>query len=227
MSTIVTSGQSFQVDYSSKSKFSSSPAQTASVGTSSVQETFVPSSQGPEVAQTYQQFDRQTQQSLRSTVKELAEEGRLFVREQDGLRRANPMEIKERLDHHQPVEVVDAIGSSSESSGSINSSSSFNERGVFGGTGTSKSSYASQSSHSEKITYTTSPISDWGSLEFADLDAKGVQGVAKLPASGSSVLVSSQFESNWQTKAHAEWGFWRNHEVDAQSSGFEKREFNA
>lgn len=174
----------------------------------------------------FKDLDPGDRRAYLQTVKSLASDGRLFVKEDSGsLRRADPMEIKERLDQGKPVQVVSRVASESSSSGSYASGSSYKERGLFT-EGWNVASSSSQRSSSERVHYSTSAVTEWDSLEFAD-EAPGIKGVAKLPASGGSVVVSSSFESEWSSRASRQWGVFTEKSTSESSGGFARGSYTA
>ena len=166
----------------------------------------------------YSQFDAGTRAIYRDTVKELATAGRLYVKEPNGLRRADPMEIKERFDHSKPIEVVSRVASQVDSSGSHQSSASSKQRGIFT-EGYNLSSSSDNRSRTERVFYGSSTISEWDSLEFAS-SGQGVQGVALLPASGGSVVVNDSYESNWASNASRQWGVFTEKNTSENNGGY-------
>lgn len=172
-----------------------------------------------EPVQRFSQLPAETRGAVKDITKKLASDGRLFVRDEQGLRRANPMEIKERLDKGLPIEVVTREGSENSFSSSAGYAGSDKERGFFTEGYHFADSHRSSSS-STRVFYSASPVTEWDSLEWADLDARGVQGVARLPQSGGSVVVSSDYERSWSSEAHREWGLWNTKSEDSGASGY-------
>lgn len=217
MGTTIESGGHFATQTTSKMRFTKGPAEVTEDVASADQVVLgqVDSSDAPA---RFRDFDAGTRAEYKDTVKTLASQGRLFVREEQGLRRADPMEIKERLDQGQGLELVTRLASESRSSATSSSSSASKERGLFTG-GWNVAESSSRSSSSQRVIYTTSPISEWESLEFASSGA-GVQGVPLLPPSGNSVEVSSSFESQWSQRASEQWGFFTDKERQSSAGGF-------
>lgn len=225
MGTTIETGSNSSSITTSKLRFTKGPGEVTEVLGSTDRVTLGEVDHGDRPLR-FRDLDRATRSEYKETVKELAEDGRLFVREDSGsLRRADPMEIKERLDHGEPVEVVSQVASESRSSGDSASRLAYKERGIFTG-GYENSSSSSHASSSQRVFYTTSPITEWDSLEFAS-EGRGVLGVSHLPPSGNSVEISSSYEAQWQARANEQWGIFTDKERDSQSSGFVRRHTTA
>jgi hypothetical protein len=154
----------------------------------------------------------------KDVTKRLARSGRLYVRDEGVLRRADPMEIKERLDQGLAVEVVTRHGQTSSASGYYQSNVSSKERVFYSGYHFADSS--SSNSRSEVVNYSSSPITKWESLDWADEEARGVTGVSQLPASGGRVVVCESFESEWNRRTHEQWGVFSIKERNGSSGGY-------
>lgn len=221
MNTTITTGG---VNYSyqtSKPRFTKGETQLENAQAAGAEETFTFSGNAPQPTEAptrLRDMDGQTRSQLRDLTKQLAGDGRLFIRDEQGLRRANPAEIKERLDKGQPIEIVTAEASEQSASGSAYSSCDFKQRGIFTqGYNISDSSRRNQSS--TRVFYSSSEIREWDSLEWAD-DAPGVKGVSRLPASGGSVVVSSNYEHEWSARAEKEWGVFTHKSDVSGGSGY-------
>ena len=218
MGTTIDFGTNYSTVTTSKMRFTKGPGEVTEGAGVQVTDnvtfsgaTSAPTAQAPaSQTQRFSDLDPATRSSYKDTVKSLATGGRLYVRDDSGLRRADPMEIKERLDQGLPVEVVSRVASESEAHSSSSGSSNYKERGIFS-EGWNIASSNSEGSRSERVFYASSPITEWDSLEFASA-GQGVNGVAKLPASGGSVLVSSSYESDWSRRANEQWGFFTDKE---------------
>lgn len=166
----------------------------------------------------FSQLAPEERQAAKSTLKELSQDARIWVRDNNSLRRADPAEVKERLDHGQPIEIVTRMGGEVRESSSNSYASDYKQRGFFTGAHNNTSS-SNSASRSERVTYATSPITSWDSLDFVDTDGRGVPGTPSLPASGGSVNISNTFEQNWQTHSEAQWGFFTQKETVENQSG--------
>ncbi len=160
----------------------------------------------------------------KAITKKLASSGRLYVRDEMGLRRADPMEIKERLDRGLPIEVVTRTGGSASSSGAHQSYVHSKDRIAYSGYHFSNSESAHQ--NHQRVSYTSSPITRWDSLDWADEEAAGVTGVNRLPASGGEVVVSESYESQWSRRASEQWGFFNVKHQDSSSGGYVRTQTN-
>lgn len=222
MGTTIQAGSNFSSVTSSKIRFTKGPGQVTeemkvatdlvSLGQAQAQ---------PEVNQPvrFRDLDAATRSDYKETVKSLAGDGRLYVREDNGtLRRADPMEIKERLDGGQPVELVSRVASQSDHSGSSYSHDASKQRGIFT-SGWNIAESGRSSTSSERVFYTSSPVTEWESLEFAS-EGAGVKGVSVLPASGNSVQISSSYEHEWSRRANEQWGFFTEKNTSTSSDGY-------
>jgi hypothetical protein len=224
MGSTIQAGSSLSSVTTAKSRFTKGPGEVteAVVATDFVQ-LGEPKSEAP---LRFRDLDAATRADYKEAVKALASDGRLFVRQEDGsLKRAEPVEIKERLDRGQPVELVSQVASESRTSGHSRSASEYKQRGFFTA-GWDSASSSHTHSGTQTVHYTSSPFSEWESLDFAS-EGKGVRGVAFLPASGNSVQISSQFESQWSESASRQWGIFTQKETTSQASGFVKEQRTA
>ncbi len=206
------------------------PQPTVSGQTDNLASTFVLSNPADAPAPTYapaggyngalrfSQLAPEERQAAKSTLKELSQDARIWVRDNNSLRRADPAEVKERLDHGQPIEIVTRLGGEVRESSSNSYASDYKQRGFFTGAHNNTSS-SNSAARSERVTYATSPITSWDSLDFVDTDGRGVPGTPFLPASGGSVTVSNSYEQDWQTHSEAQWGFFTQKETVENHSG--------
>ncbi|MBT9584444.1 hypothetical protein IV102_13965 [bacterium] len=221
MGTTIQAGNNYTSVTTSKTRFTKGPGEVTEAQGSMDSVSLGGAGAPPEGSQPvrFRDLDAATRSDYKETVQSLAGDGRLYVREDNGsLRRADPMEIKERLDHGQPVELVSRVASEREASGSSYSDGASKDRGVFSG-GWNISQTNRSSSSSERVYYTSSPVNEWDSLEFASQGA-GVKGVALLPASGNSVVISSTYEHEWNRRAHEQWGFFTEKTTVTNAGGF-------
>lgn len=223
MGTTIESGVQFSSVTTTKGRFSKGPGEVTEV--QGMQDS-ITLGQPSDQPVRFRDLDRATRSEYKEALQGLAGAGRIYVRgEQGELRRADPMEIKERLDAGQPVELVTRLGSESESSGRSSSYGFSQERGFFSH-GLHETASSSSASSSQKVVYTTSPFSQWDSLEFV-CPGQGVQGVAVLPASGNQVLVSSRFESEWNRRSIEQWGVFNTKEELSTASGYTRQNYQA
>lgn len=159
---------------------------------------------------------------VRRIMKDLNKKARLFARnDKQQLVRIAPGTAKELLDNGKPIEVVTRVGNEVRQSG--NSYASHATDAHFFIADNHYRSNSSSSSRTETVQYTSSPISDWDSvLWMDDADAKGVPGTPTLPASGGSVVVSSDFESRWAKSSEEYSGFFRVDTDQRNNSGYTK-----
>jgi hypothetical protein len=182
------------------------------------QPTFAPAAPAGHAPLRFSQLGSEERQVAKDTLKQLSRDARVWVRDNKTLRRADPAEIKERLDRGQPVEIVSRMGSEVNESSSRSYESDWKQRGVFSH-GHLYESASSSASRRENVTYTTSPITSWDSLDFVDTDGQGVQGTPFLPASGGSVTISNSYEKEWRNKAEKQWGVFNHKEQTSSNSG--------
>lgn len=159
---------------------------------------------------------------VRDIMKDLNKKARLFARnDKQELVRIAPGTAKELLDHGKPIEVVTRVGNEvkteSRSSRSRQVDAHFFIRDdVY-------RSQSSSSSRTEKVDYTSSPISEWDSLLWMDdEDARGVPGTPVLPGSGQSVVISNEWENRWSKSSEEYNGFFRVDSDVRDSSGYNK-----
>jgi hypothetical protein len=169
-----------------------------------------------------QALDSTDRGEARRIIKDLNKKARLFARNEDReLVRIAPGTAKELLDSGKPIEVVTRVGNevqteSRSSRGRSVDAHFFIADDVF-------RSESSSSSRSEKVEYTSSPISEWDSLLWMDDDdARGVPGTPVLPGSGQSVEISHDWEKSWSKSSEVYNGFFRVDSDVTSSSGFNR-----
>jgi hypothetical protein len=217
MGTTIQTGSNFSSVSTSKLRFTKGPGDVSEVKGSTDSVTLGGSAENQPVR--FRDLDGATRADYKEAVKSLASDGRLYVREDNGsLRRADPMEVKERLDGGEPVEVVSRVASENQQSGHSRSYEADKQRGLFS-SGWNIADSSRTSSSSERVYYTSSPVTEWDSLEFVSQGA-GVKGVAVLPASGNSVQVSSSYESEWNRRASEQWGFFTEKSTASSAGGY-------
>lgn len=166
----------------------------------------------------FSQLSAEARQVAKDTLKQLSRDARVWVRDNNALRRADPAEVKQRLDRGQPIEIVSRMGREVSESSSRSSESDWKERGLFSH-GHLYESSSSSASRRESVTYSTSPIDAWDALEFVDSEGKGVPGTPFLPASGGSVTISNSYEKQWSSHAEKQWGVFNHKEERSDNSG--------
>lgn len=166
----------------------------------------------------FSQLSAEERTAAKNTLKQLSRDARIWVRDNNSLRRADPAEVKQRLDRGQPVEIVTRLGGEVRESSSRSSEHDWKERGLFTH-GHLYSSNSSSASRRENVTYTTSPVDAWDAIDFVDTDGKGVPGTPFLPASGGSVTVSNSYETEWSRHAEEQWGLFNHKETASDASG--------
>lgn len=157
----------------------------------------------------------------RKVMKELNSNARLFARDDHGqLVRITPAYGKERLDGGEAIEVVTQLGT--ETSKSSRSSSARYSKAHFFAPNDRSHSDSSSSSKTVKAQYTSSPLTDWDSLLWHDdeSDLEGIPGTATLPANGSAVTISSDWEKEWSNSMVDYSGFMGRYRNSNANSGF-------
>jgi hypothetical protein len=168
-------------------------------------------------ASTFNSLAPADKKACRDTLMALDKNARLFVDDNGSLKRASAMEIKQCLDNGKNVFLVTSIAGENREDSSYSSGRSetvgmltYHDYG-----------FGASSSHSNEksVYYSASPFSSWDDLAFADTDKKGVPGTAYLPKSGGKVLVSSEWESNWQSYSYERHGIFRITEESSEKGG--------
>ncbi|MFN8608227.1 MAG: hypothetical protein U0931_11895 [Vulcanimicrobiota bacterium] len=173
-----------------------------------------------EHCETFQDLPPALQSECKDAVMQLSLAGRLFVRDQKALHRAEPAQVKERLDSGLPVEVVSRLGQENLGEADSRFSSFVDNGGLFSGS-SSRSSCSSEEAHQQTVFYSASPLQRWDSLEWVNLDQPGIPGAACLPASGGSVTTSESFESRWRAHAEEQWGVFSTSSRESSASGWQ------
>lgn len=170
---------------------------------------------------TFRDLDPTERQDAKRIMKDLDQRARLFARDdQEQLVRVSAATAKQLLDQGQEVEVVTRLGSESRSSGSSRRSD-WHQEHIFIPSDHAHSS-SSTSSKTVKVEYSSSPINDWDSvLWHGDEDVQGVPGTPQLPASGSPVTISHEWENKWKTNSADHSGFFRVRSKVRSDSGYQ------
>lgn len=206
---------------STKGAESQASGETFSFSTPQAEVAYAP--QGGQVnAGEFRGLDADDKGEARRIMKDLNKKARLFARnDENQLVRIAPGTAKELLDGGKPIEVVTRVGSQ-VSSESRDSRSTVVDAHFWIADDVFRAN-SSSSSRTEKVDYTSSPISEWDSLLWMDdEDAKGVPGTPVLPGSGQSVVVSNEWESKWAKSSEEYSGFFRVDSDVRNSSGYNR-----
>lgn len=123
---------------------------------------------------------------------------RLFVRDGYVFRRIGPAEANRRLREGQPIAVLSTVSTSDNIIAKIGSEMTFSTTGLLFQT-KHKSQWAGEGfSRLVTVEVASSEINTYEDLYFVDRTMPGVFGVATVPTGGGEVVVSRQFEVDWQ-----------------------------
>ena len=176
----------------------------------------------------YAALDQQDKARYRDTLLNLDKNARLFVKDEESgkLRRCSAAEVKGLLDDPKKEAIlVTRMGTQSYSS-SKSSAYAYDESHFLAPDEQGHSSSKSKS-RNEKVEYGTSNIRDWDELDFINMDAKGVPGAPVLPKSGSTITISSEWESSWHKDHQEQEGVFFKKYRDSASGGYQSSSYRA